>query len=60
MNKMDLIHAYKSMLMVAREYNLELDEKYEELDDEIEGNYDLSVDDMMGSLEKGYQLLNNN
>ena len=59
MNKMELIHAYKSMLMVAKEYNLELDEKYEELHEELLENYDLDVAHMMDSLEKVYQLLNN-
>ena len=59
MNKMDLIHAYKSMLMVVKEYNLELDEKYEELHEELLENYDLDVAHMMDSLEKVYQLLNN-
>ena len=59
MNKMDLIHAYKSMLMVAKEYNLELDEKYEELHEELLDNYDFDVVHMMDSLEKVYQLLNN-
>ena len=56
---MELIHAYKSMLMVAKEYNLELDEKYEELHEELLENYDLDVAHMMDSLEKVYQLLNN-
>ncbi|AYC52001.1 hypothetical protein EI976_05070 [Bacillus licheniformis] len=63
MNEMDLIHAFKSMLMVAREYELKIDEKYEELENVLLEEYDLEVfhtmdHDMMDSMENVYQLLN--
>jgi len=63
MNEMDLIHAFKSMLMVAREYEVKIDEKYEELENILLEEYDLEVvhtvdHDMMDSMEKVYQLLN--
>lgn len=63
MNEMDLIHAFKSMLMVAREYELEIEEKYEELEKVLLEEYDLEVfhtvyPDMMDSMENVYQLLN--
>ncbi|MCY8549336.1 hypothetical protein MOD25_05400 [Bacillus haynesii] len=63
LNEMDLIHAFKSMLMVTREYELEIDEKYEELDKMILEEYDLELfhtvyPDMMDSMENVYQLLN--
>ncbi|CAI8781209.1 Phage protein [Bacillus sp. IT-13CA1] len=63
MNEMDLIHAFKSMLMVAREYELKIDEKYEELENILLEEYDLEVvhtvdHDMMDSMENVYQLLN--
>ncbi|MFC8152132.1 hypothetical protein P5637_07245 [Bacillus paralicheniformis] len=63
MNEMDLIHAFKSMLMVAREYELTIDEKYEELENVLLEEYDLEVvhtmdHDMMDSMENVYQLLN--
>ncbi|TWL74942.1 hypothetical protein CHCC15087_4771 [Bacillus licheniformis] len=63
MNEMDLIHAFKSMLMVAREYELKIDEKYEELENVLLEEYDLEVfhtvyPDMMDSMENVYQLLN--
>ncbi|KND06195.1 hypothetical protein CHCC20491_1840 [Bacillus paralicheniformis] len=63
MNEIDLIHAFKSMLMVAREYELKIDEKYEELDKIILEEYDLELfhtvyPDMIDSMEKVYQLLN--
>ncbi|KYC77047.1 hypothetical protein NSQ93_22535 [Bacillus sp. FSL W8-0445] len=63
LNEMDLIHAFKSMLMVAREYELEIDEKYESLENVLLEEYDLEVfhtvyPDMMDSMEKVHQLLN--
>lgn len=63
MNEKDLIHAFKSMLMVAREYELKIDEKYEELENVLLEEYDLEVvhtmdHDMMDSMENVYQLLN--
>ncbi|QAT65247.1 hypothetical protein EQZ20_10145 [Bacillus glycinifermentans] len=63
MNQMDLIHAFKSMLMVAREYELKIDEKYEELENVLLEEYDLEVfhtmdHDIMDSMENVYQLLN--
>lgn len=63
MNEMDLIHAFKSMLMVAREYELKIDEKYKELENILLEEYDLEVvhtvdHDMMDSMENVYQLLN--
>ena len=54
---MDLIHSFKAMLMVAREYNLEIEEKYQELDYILLADYDLDVVDMMGSMEHIYQEL---
>ncbi|CAI8774661.1 hypothetical protein CHCC14809_2233 [Bacillus licheniformis] len=63
MNEMGLIHAFKSMLMVAREYEVKIDEKYEELENILLEEYDLEVvhtmdHDMMDSMENVYQLLN--
>lgn len=63
MNEIDLIYAFKSMLMVAREYELKIDEKYEELENILLEEYDLEVvhtvdHDMMDSMENVYQLLN--
>jgi hypothetical protein len=57
MEKMDLIHTFKSMLMVARKYDLEINEKYEELDEHLLEEYDLDAVEMLDSLEKVYQLL---
>ena len=57
MNKMDLIHAFKAMLMVAREYGLEIEGKYQVMDYRLLQAYDLDVVDMMGSLEHIYQQL---
>ncbi|MEC1259994.1 hypothetical protein P9D34_05940 [Bacillus swezeyi] len=58
MNEMDITHAFKSMLMVAREYKLEIDKRYEELENELLENYDLDVTGMMDSMENIYQLFN--
>lgn len=49
--------------MVAREYELKIDEKYEELENVLLEEYDLEVfhtvyPDMMDSMENVYQLLN--
>ena len=57
LNKMDLIHAYKAMLMVAKQYNLEIEFKYQVLEEALLEDYDLDVVDMMGSLEHIYREL---
>ena len=57
LNNYDLMHSYKAMLTTARFYDLELDEKHEDLEEDLLNEYDLSVDDMLGSLDNVYKEL---
>lgn len=57
LNNYDLMHSYKAMLSQARFYDLELDEKHEELEEDLLNEYDLSVHDMLGSLDNVYKEL---
>jgi len=57
LNDYDLYHSYKAMLTTARFYDLELDSKHEELEEDLLNEYDLSVDDMLGSLDNVYKEL---
>lgn len=57
MNKNTLIVAFKSMLYVAKEEGLSdmLNEKYLNLEDELNYNFDLDVTDMIDNIENIYQ-----
>lgn len=55
LNEMDYI--FKSMLFVTRDYGIQLDSKYEALDNELLEGHDLDVRDMSSCLEKVYQVL---
>lgn len=57
MNKHQLIAAYKAMIYVARQEGLEINDRYEQLDELILQNYDYDVTDMMDNMEVIYNQL---
>lgn len=60
MKNMDLIHAFKAMLTVARDNNLDIDEKYEVMENRLLEELDLDVTDMMDSVQNIYETLHVN
>lgn len=57
MNKHQLITSYKSMMYVARAEGIELEERYEQLDELLLQDYDYSLTDMLDNMEVIYKQL---
>jgi hypothetical protein len=57
MNQITLATAYKAMLYVARMEEVELDQKYYNLEDEIDLDVELSVTDMVDNLDHFYNAI---
>ena len=56
-NKMDLIHSFKAMMMVAQEYNVPVPPQFDELNTKLLLEHDLTVYDILGSMAHIYEEL---
>lgn len=60
LTKHNLVMSYKAMLYVAREEGMNIEEKYENLDDDLLREYDIDITDMMDNIEVLYKILKKN
>ena len=57
LSKYTLVMSYKAMLYVAREEGMDIEEKYENLDDDLLREYDIDITDMIDNIEVLYKIL---
>ena len=60
LSKHTLVMSYKAMLYVAREEGMDIEEKYENLDNDLLREYDIDITDMMDNVEVLYNILKKN